>query len=535
MITDNSAWERFILICKPEQSGKTFIMIKMINEDLTDDIDKEKKVVNFIFCDNSLLLTKQTASRVASDVKKLPDIDEHYVEFSSRSKKSARDIIIDICFQDITNVICCTNKTRVENLIQIIDLINKKHPDDYIFKIWLDEADKFQQYIGKKFLPLAQTNKNVHCYLITATPDPIFKKYEYIKVLPIENTTSEHYHGWLDNNIQIRENDYAGPEVYVMQIVNEVKDANEGIVPQGTKWYIPANHKKISHSCMSSMLVGNGFAVFVVNGDGLRLSLPDRTSVIFPKTKELQEQVRKLYKDYNLSQYPVAITGHVCIGRGISIMQPKNDTYDEFIFDYGILSNCSNKEEASQNAGRCKGCCKNWDGYKPPTIFCTPYFNEIATRLETCSRKLGQIAFSQNPVEPSVVTKDEFKGIGKDYKHICHPVLFETMKAVREFLATKKEDMGVLTSPKPRCCDKQLRTQCGGYAVTTRWTRGDKKKKDLTSEDRLTLDEANNLVGVGVGISSTKVGQRCLVLPVYESRSTPPTQEKFQVRYLKKL
>ena len=42
-ITDNSAWERFILICKPEQSGKTFIMIKMINEDLTDDIDKEKK------------------------------------------------------------------------------------------------------------------------------------------------------------------------------------------------------------------------------------------------------------------------------------------------------------------------------------------------------------------------------------------------------------------------------------------------------------------------------------------------------------
>ena len=59
-ITDNSSWERHVLICKPEQSGKTFIMINMINEDLTDDIDKEKKVVNFIFCDNSLLLTKQT-------------------------------------------------------------------------------------------------------------------------------------------------------------------------------------------------------------------------------------------------------------------------------------------------------------------------------------------------------------------------------------------------------------------------------------------------------------------------------------------
>lgn len=357
------------------------------------------------------------------------------MEFSSKSKNNKNDVLASINYDDITNVICCTNKTRVEEVIQIINRINIKESDQYIFKIWIDEADKFIKFIDKKFLPLTKTNENVHIYSITATPAPIFDKYDNIKVLPIENTTSEHYHGWLDNSIQIRENDYGGPEGYVMQIVNEVKDANEGIVPQGTKWYIPANYKKISHAFMSSMLVGNGFAVFVVNGDGLRLSLPDRTSVIFPKTKELQEQVRKLYKDYNLSQYPVAITGHVCIGRGISIMQPKNDTYDEFIFDYGILSNCSNKEEASQNAGRCKGNFKSWDGYKPPTIFCTPYFDEIATRLETCSRKLGQIAFSQNPDVPSVVTKDEFHGIGKQ----CTPVKQEREIIVEEFTGDGEE------------------------------------------------------------------------------------------------
>lgn len=49
----NDIWERFILICKPEQSGKTFIMIQKINKDLIDEIEK-KNIINFIFCDNNL-------------------------------------------------------------------------------------------------------------------------------------------------------------------------------------------------------------------------------------------------------------------------------------------------------------------------------------------------------------------------------------------------------------------------------------------------------------------------------------------------
>ena len=33
-VNEEDAWERFILICKPEQSGKTFIMIQQIIKDL---------------------------------------------------------------------------------------------------------------------------------------------------------------------------------------------------------------------------------------------------------------------------------------------------------------------------------------------------------------------------------------------------------------------------------------------------------------------------------------------------------------------
>ena len=61
-------WLNFQLICKPEQSGKTFIMIAQIVRGLTPSI-KGKEIVNIILCDNNLLLTKQTSSRVQSDVK----------------------------------------------------------------------------------------------------------------------------------------------------------------------------------------------------------------------------------------------------------------------------------------------------------------------------------------------------------------------------------------------------------------------------------------------------------------------------------
>ena len=57
------AWERFTLICKPEQSGKTFIMIQKINNEI-DLLPHGVKVVNVIFCENNLLLTKQTSNRL---------------------------------------------------------------------------------------------------------------------------------------------------------------------------------------------------------------------------------------------------------------------------------------------------------------------------------------------------------------------------------------------------------------------------------------------------------------------------------------
>ena len=63
-----SGWEKCTLLTKPEQSGKTILMLQKIVEDLSEDPREDgKKNVNFIICDNNLLLVLQTSERLNTD------------------------------------------------------------------------------------------------------------------------------------------------------------------------------------------------------------------------------------------------------------------------------------------------------------------------------------------------------------------------------------------------------------------------------------------------------------------------------------
>lgn len=74
-----------ILITKPEQSGKTFTMLKIIISQYNDEDDN---FVNFIICDNNLLLVNQTGTRVNNGIQPLIDTEgTTYIEFSSNKKR----------------------------------------------------------------------------------------------------------------------------------------------------------------------------------------------------------------------------------------------------------------------------------------------------------------------------------------------------------------------------------------------------------------------------------------------------------------
>ena len=432
MKNKEKAWDRFVMIVKPEQSGKTFVMIKKINEFIEEESDKV--TVNFIFCDNSLLLTKQTTGRIHSCIH-LPDIEESYVELSSRKNGSAKNNSSEVrcAIEDgCRNVVCCTNSTRVSDMVDIIRRINTFNKGGYNFKIWLDEADKFINYIQEKFIPLAEYHNNVEFYMITATPQPIYRKYKEIRTLALENTTDPTYHGWNDCNIKIRD-DEAGTTIgFARQIADEMMAA--GQLKPGSKGYVPADKDKKTHHKMRDMFISKGVAVFVVNGEGIELSLPVtpnieptyQTRIQVKKTEELIIHIRNLYNDHNVHRWSCVVTGNICVGRGISIQQPG------FMFDFGILSNCRSKTEASQNAGRMKGNFKNWEGYSTPDVYTTYKFNKIASDYEEQSRKIAVIAFQKKAEtdDTALVTIEEVKDIIPTSKRA---LVFDTFDQANDF------------------------------------------------------------------------------------------------------
>ena len=424
----------FRLICKPEQSGKTFIMIKGINKFLYEE-EEGNQTVNMIFCDNNLLLTKQTSKRVKDGIK-LPDIDEPYVEFSSsKNKQNVKgnypEVFVSI-LQGTRNVICCTNKKRVIDIKEIVKLCNDNFPSKYKFNIWLDEADKFiDSYIIKEFIPLIENNNNVDLFCLTATPQPIFKKFNDVCVIPIENTTQPDYHGWNDNIIECHDDDYAENTILFAQTI-AVKIKTENRFLPGTKCYVPSDSTKISHYKMRDIFISMGVAVFVINGDGIELSLPNQpynnNRYLINKTQELQEHILECYQKYKVYNLPCIITGSICVSRGNTIMNR------DFIFDYAILSNCSNKETASQEAGRLKGNIKNLPNYKPPIVYTTSKFDKIARKYEETSREIARLAFNKDSIEPSRINKGEALNIVKNREWTLFTEEFYTLEDTNIFL-----------------------------------------------------------------------------------------------------
>ena len=126
-IREEDEWMRFVLICKPEQSGKTFIMIQEIIKDLEEPVDN-RSVVNIILCDNNLLLTKQTTERIGDSLKEFEVNGETYLEFSSHKRTDYHDAVSvegAIAAKGINNVLCCTNGTRIEDIYTIVSELNE--------------------------------------------------------------------------------------------------------------------------------------------------------------------------------------------------------------------------------------------------------------------------------------------------------------------------------------------------------------------------------------------------------------------------
>jgi hypothetical protein len=522
-VVDDNWMNKCTLICKPEQSGKTFVMISQIVIDMNEPIPGTK-TVNIILCDNNLLLTKQTSERVKNDLGMFCGGNgEIYLEFSSHKRTNYHTAVAvtgALVTEPVRNVLCCTNGVRVDDIYDIIDKLSHEglrdlNGDKFAFKVWLDEADKATGFIDETFKSLLE-RPNVQLYCITATPKELFRKYGAMNVFPIEKTTTDEYHGWNDNQITLIDESVSTGPAFVEHVLNSRKE----LITPGSKWFIPASYTKASHNEVKDFCVKLGFAVLVVNGDGLQLTLPyTKELIMYKKDDELNVKIKEMYTKHSLSSFPFAITGNTCISRGISIMS------EDFVLDYGILSTCNNQQEASQNSGRLKGNIKGWRTYKPPKVFTTAKFNAVAQEWESKSRGLAEMAHRMDQDgEGTFITKNQFNTLDEDYDYIVEPEEFKSFAKAKAFLKTKNRSM---RTKGDKGTGSPIHPTSGGYKVSSKLLR----LADIKDEDRITRAD---LVRIAAGrcISSTDKGSRYLIVPFYETLDTPPNQEKYQVRYI---
>lgn len=415
------------LITKPEQSGKTFIMLQQMIAQIDQETPDGKKNINFVICDNNLLLVLQTFKRVED----VPCLESH-IEFSCAKTADCRgfeSVVESIIHKSIRNVLCCSNHIRLKDINSIISSIHLLGKgDDYQFNIWFDEADKWLRGIDAHITPLTREYDNIKLNLITATPLRIIKKYKKLEIVGIEHPTLPEYHGWMDSRFKIY------PDVFKTEsFVERVLDDNSDEIKKGTKWFIPGSAHKDCHLLIKEYCKSRGFSTIIINSEGIKVYLPDGKVELEKRTDMPDRLIPMIYEKYDMARFPLAITGYFCVSRGITISSP------DFQITHAIMpASMRNKNEMSQIAGRTKGNQKGWETYKPPLVFTTDRFHNVARAVEKKTICLGRTAFEEGWGEVDI---DKYLTVDKPYTYYQHPEAFSTYEEAVRYLASQEEHL----------------------------------------------------------------------------------------------
>lgn len=389
--------EEVKLITKPTQSGKTFEMFR----ELIDIVNqkKEENIFNIIFCDNSLLQTRQLKERFKT-VEKLNCYEDHEgnkcIIFSSDSDKAnsiGKIIRIIAKGDEYKNIICCSNSTRYEDISEIIGY----KIFDMNFNIFIDEADKFiKGSFFKYFEIFRKSQKVLNFRLITATPEEIIKKYEDINVKIIkEPIISDLYHGVYNVDFNISKEKYNEYKTIKYAKSMLKKHEKKHGINNGEVYFVPSNIEKVSHMLMKDILIKFGFdKVFIINGDGCIIYEPENEPYDINLYSDINSEISKKLGDFylqnNLNEEKIAITGHYCIMRGITLNSPK------MLLTHAIISpKFKNPDNIYQLVGRMFGNIKKFDIYqekfteKKQIIICNQYIQDIIYNKENICKNLA--------------------------------------------------------------------------------------------------------------------------------------------------
>jgi hypothetical protein len=443
VVKSSQYMKHITLITKPEQSGKTFLMLQQIVECYSKGTASDGfETINFIVCDNNLLLVLQTGSRIDNDANmrhyKNKDTGDVYLEFSSSKSAGAKkytEVQHKILFGNIRTILCCANYHRWMDAITIINEFEScpLTKNKYKYNFWIDEADKFMTPIRSKVIPLTEKYDCVEVYLLTATSPKIVQDLGTIRVFPIENTTTPNYNGWKDNKIiPVLETVAVSHNSYIEYILKKYPSQ----ITPGSKWFIPAQKTKKSHKITADTCLKYGFAVAVINGNGFTIYIPGHEPFTNKKDRISETLILDMYRKYKLDRFPFAITGQICVSRGITINSK------QFMITHAIMPwKIEDESECSQLAGRMKGNFKDWENYKPARIYTTLKNNTVAMKYENFARKLGRYSFEEDDPELRIVTQQMIEEFNPTPKENIRRTITIEEKYSQSFVSYTQEEV----------------------------------------------------------------------------------------------
>lgn len=452
---------------KPGQSGKTRTMQEMIRS--YQQLCPEG-ALNIIICSNNKKLVEQTTARMTDDlfetgssVSTESDSDDRIegscFTWTSGSKKTNNSVgeLADVIKEgNVTMVVCCAHKTRLNYLYSLVTNLENSRNFHGRINIWIDEADASINLWSQPQFDATRMAKVEKVTLVSGTFISIMKKYGRIRVLPFKNPHPECYHKIADCVLITDDTPTVGAE-YVMDVFS--KNALVYSRP-GIRLFAPGDRTVASHIAIEEFLHVYGFAVLIVNGPRKEFTFPDGSEAIsvaghIPEgfeddpdrpPLEIGKIMADIYKTRGLERFPFAVTGQLCIGRGITF-QGK-----DFIFDYGIIPPITNPADACQCAWRMGGNIKDNDNYKRPTLITTTACMAAILEQEAKSVNLPRLVYDMKlhdvgPEEANLAVhkdvkryeQDKFDSALNDYKHPMSIVLPCSADQVAYFTSVKGE------------------------------------------------------------------------------------------------
>jgi hypothetical protein len=392
---------------KPAQSGKTRTIQQMIRED-----DGVRNHLNIIICSNNRLLVAQTRTRMHND---LYD-DDSLASFDSEGSVDADDSIVGGVYSwmsgtkktnidhealawkilkgEVSMIVCCPNKVRLDYLRKLLGELESS-PFAKPVNVWIDEADASVKTWSTPQFDFTRFNCVRKVTLVSATFDEVFKFYRKIRVKAFPETHPSCYRG-LRNCTLVEESAAPSAALFLAAMLDKHRDT---LVRPGVRLFTPGDITVESHDEVAKELTYRGFAILMLNGQEKGFRLPDGRIIPIELSASNEEDPDELcrvlaqhYRDLGLERWPFAVTGHLCLSRGITFQSR------DFLFDAGILPTIGNAAAAYQCVARVLGNIGDFSAVRP-TIYMSPEMKAATTRQERIAVNLARLVHEKEWAE----------------------------------------------------------------------------------------------------------------------------------------